>query len=348
MAFTKNLAVIGSMLTLTTATAAFATNSQSTVGTRYVSPFVTYSIADDDRTSDDSVRGGVMFGKVLSERLNLELGVISQEFDAEPGGQSFEEVGVKLDALWFISRGEKFSPYISTGIGAIETSNTVSNATSVDPAVDLGLGFLYGAKNSVAMRADVRHRVLGIDENVSGSNQSTFNDWQVNLGLVAPLGVSPKVAAAPQAKPMIKPAAMDSDKDGVADASDLCPNSAANAVVDSQGCATFNAVVIYFASDSSALRDNANTALDNVATDVLNKSVAIETAVGHADSSGNALANQKLSEDRVNAVIVYLANKGVNTTRVSTSAKGQSMPAEDNRTVAGRAKNRRVELKLHK
>lgn len=349
MPTTKNLAVIASLLSVAAAPAAFSATSQSNEKSRYVSPFVTYSVADSDRQSDDSVRGGVMFGQEISQRLNLELGVISQEFDAEPGGQSFEEAGIKLDALWFISRGEKFSPYVATGLGAIETSNTVSNATSVDPAVELGLGFLYGAKSGVAMRADVRHRLLAIDETVSGVNESSFNDWQVNLGLVAPLGAAPKAAAAaPQVKPMIKPPATDGDKDGVLDAMDQCPNSAANAAVDDQGCVTFNAVIIYFASDSSVLSDNAKTALDNVATDVLNKSVAIETAIGHADSSGNALANQKLSEDRVNAVIVYLANKGVNTTRVKTVAKGQSMPAEDNRTVEGRAKNRRVELKLHK
>lgn len=348
MPFTKNLAVIGSMLTLTAAPVAFAADSQSTERSRYVSPFVTYSIADEDRLSDDSVRGGVMFGQTISERLNLELGVISQEFDAEPGGQSFEEVGVKLDALWFISRGEKFSPYVATGIGAIETSNTVSNATSVDPAADLGLGFFYGSENGVAMRADVRHRILAIDKNVSGVNESSFNDWQVNLGLVAPLGSAPKAvpAAAPYVEPMAK--ATDGDNDGVADSSDQCPNTAANATVDENGCVAFDAVVVYFASDSSVLNDNARTALDNVAADVLNQSVAIETAAGHADSSGNALSNHTLSEARVTAVINYLASKGVNTQRIKGKAQGESMPAADNSTPEGRSKNRRVELSLHR
>lgn len=348
MALTRKLAVIASTLTLTTAPAAFAADANNVERSRYVSPFITYSIADSDRQADDSIRGGVMFGKVMSDRLNLELGVISQEFDAEAGGQSFEEVGVKLDALWFISRGEKFSPYVSTGIGAIQTENATSNVSSTDPAADLGLGFFYGAQKGVAMRADVRHRVLGIDKTTSGVNESAFNDWQVNLGLVAPLGVTDKKAAfpTPVAKPMV--AAADSDNDGVSDATDKCPNSSAGAAVDSEGCVAFDAVIVYFASDSSVLNANAKTALDNVAVDVLNKSVAIETAAGHADSSGNALANQTLSEARVNAVIDYLAGKGVDTQRIGSKAQGQAMPAEDNSTPAGRAKNRRVELRLHK
>jgi OOP family OmpA-OmpF porin len=357
MLTTKNLALIASLLSVTAAPAAFSADSRSIEHSRYVSPFVTYSIADSDRLADDSIRGGVMFGQVISQRLNLELGVISQEFEAETGGQSFEEAGIKLDALWFISRGEKFSPYLSTGIGAIETSNTISNATSVDPAADLGLGFIYGTKNGIAMRADVRHRILAIDENVSGVNESSFSDWQVNLGLVAPLGTPSTAYAAPVFAPSpvedspvqnetpTKPA--DSDNDGVADASDHCPETEASSTVDINGC-TIIKTQVYFASGSSTLSQAAKFELDIDIQSALRQSLTNYTAAGHADSSGVASRNTTLSAARVNAVIDYLTIHGIDPQRIEAKAQGQSMPAGDNHTPEGRARNRRVEVRISK
>lgn len=65
---------------------------------------------------------------------------------------------------------------------------------------------------------------------------------------------------------------------------------------------------------------------------------------GHTDSSGGAAANQKLSEMRADSVVKTLMSSGVPQERLSAKGHGESKPVADNKTLAGRAENRRVEL----
>ena len=69
------------------------------------------------------------------------------------------------------------------------------------------------------------------------------------------------------------------------------------------------------------------------------------TITGHTDSSGDAAANQKLSEERAEAFKTYLVDKGVDASRVTVVGKGSSDPAFPNDTAANRAKNRRIEFR---
>jgi outer membrane protein OmpA-like peptidoglycan-associated protein len=69
---------------------------------------------------------------------------------------------------------------------------------------------------------------------------------------------------------------------------------------------------------------------------------------GHTDNVGNPNLNQKLSEQRVVVVKNNLIRNGVNESRIQTVAYGGSKPLADNRTEAGRQKNRRVEMKILK
>jgi outer membrane protein OmpA-like peptidoglycan-associated protein len=67
---------------------------------------------------------------------------------------------------------------------------------------------------------------------------------------------------------------------------------------------------------------------------------------GHTDNTGNPVINAKLSTDRARAVVDYLVNKGIDIGRLSYKGYGSEQPVADNATVAGRAKNRRVEFKI--
>lgn len=73
------------------------------------------------------------------------------------------------------------------------------------------------------------------------------------------------------------------------------------------------------------------------------KAVVIE---GHTDSSGDAAFNQQLSEKRAEAVKAELVANGANPDKISTVGYGESRPVADNGTREGRAKNRRVEIKV--
>jgi len=67
---------------------------------------------------------------------------------------------------------------------------------------------------------------------------------------------------------------------------------------------------------------------------------------GHTDSTGSAATNKALSEARAKAVYDYALAQGLKTAGLTYVGYGSSMPVADNSTVAGRAANRRVELKI--
>jgi outer membrane protein OmpA-like peptidoglycan-associated protein len=68
--------------------------------------------------------------------------------------------------------------------------------------------------------------------------------------------------------------------------------------------------------------------------------------LGHTDSTGTAATNKALSEKRAQAVAAMLRSRGVAGGRIATRGYGSSQPIGDNGTDAGRALNRRVEIKV--
>jgi OOP family OmpA-OmpF porin len=103
---------------------------------------------------------------------------------------------------------------------------------------------------------------------------------------------------------------------------------------------------IQFETGSSIIKPESYTELD----EILKSSVVAENlkvgVFGHTDNVGNADANQKLSEDRANAVKSYLISKGLLTSRIEAKGFGQSKPIADNKSAEGKAQNRRVQIVL--
>ncbi len=102
----------------------------------------------------------------------------------------------------------------------------------------------------------------------------------------------------------------------------------------------------FFDFDKSVLKPEAKAKLDDLVAKT--KAVALEViiAVGHTDAVGADAYNQKLSVARSEAVKAYLVSKGIEKNRVYTEGKGEKQPVADNKTVEGRAKNRRVEIEV--
>ena len=68
--------------------------------------------------------------------------------------------------------------------------------------------------------------------------------------------------------------------------------------------------------------------------------------IGHTDSSGKADYNQKLSVKRAEAVRDYLISLGADASKMEVAGMGADKPIADNKTAAGRANNRRVEVEV--
>jgi OmpA-OmpF porin, OOP family len=145
----------------------------------------------------------------------------------------------------------------------------------------------------------------------------------------------------------------DGDGDGINDEEDKCPTIPG--VREQQGCPEikeadvkkleYAAKNIYFATGSAKLLAKSYKPLDEVAK-IIGENPGVKLAIdGYTDNTGNADKNTALSQTRADAVKAYLASKGV-TGEVNATGHGSEEPVADNKTAAGRAKNRRVELKI--
>ncbi len=148
----------------------------------------------------------------------------------------------------------------------------------------------------------------------------------------------------------------DTDGDGVLDKDDRCvdvPGTVAN-----NGCPevteevqrTLNeyAKTILFDTGRASIKDESVAVLRSI-IEILNEYPNAKFVVeGHTDSVGRESTNQRLSDSRANSVKDYLVSNGVDQFRLSAKGYGESNPIASNRTRAGRAQNRRVEINLVK
>lgn len=102
----------------------------------------------------------------------------------------------------------------------------------------------------------------------------------------------------------------------------------------------------FFDFDKSVLKPEGKNQLDKLLGDIQGLSLEVIVAAGHTDSVGSNAYNQKLSVRRAESVKAYLVSKGVKNERVFTEGKGETTPVADNKTAAGRAQNRRVEIEV--
>ncbi len=100
---------------------------------------------------------------------------------------------------------------------------------------------------------------------------------------------------------------------------------------------------VKFPVDSAKLSPEAQTRLmdfvEKLKSD--NRNVYVEIQ-GHTDASGPPTVNEKLGEERAEAVRLFMNQQGVALNRLSTISYGAKAPVAPNKTRAGRAQNRRV------
>jgi OOP family OmpA-OmpF porin len=104
--------------------------------------------------------------------------------------------------------------------------------------------------------------------------------------------------------------------------------------------------IIEFESGKATLADSGKAILDQMSVALLalkNKKVEV---IGHTDNAGSRAGNLSLSAARAEAVKMYVASRGVSADAIAVSGEGPDRPVADNRTVEGRARNRRIEFKI--
>jgi OOP family OmpA-OmpF porin len=144
----------------------------------------------------------------------------------------------------------------------------------------------------------------------------------------------------------------DTDGDGVNDEEDKCPSRPGPA--SNQGCPViakevvdkinFAAKNVFFSTGSYKLLPKSFKSLDDVVSLMKADESLMIDIDGHTDSQGSDESNQTLSDNRAGAVKNYLTGKGIDASRLKSTGYGETKPVADNKTAAGRAKNRRTEM----
>ncbi len=140
----------------------------------------------------------------------------------------------------------------------------------------------------------------------------------------------------------------DNDMDGVLDAQDKCPNTPAGVEVTQDGCpkpkVELEPATIYFPLNKAEFWAAEKDKLDTIIAGLLVADDAHVQVFGHACDLGTADYNMELSMDRAGLVADYLMENGIDESRITTKAFGETQPAVPNTSEENREMNRRVEV----
>ena len=152
----------------------------------------------------------------------------------------------------------------------------------------------------------------------------------------------------------------DRDGDGIIDSEDACPDTPGVKSDDPKknGCPAKVVITekeililqkVEFDFDKATIKPVSDSLLDEVA-ETLIKHPEIEKleVQGHTDNKGNAFYNQRLSQQRADAVRAALIKRGVQAERMTSKGYGSKQPVASNDTEEGRADNRRVQFRIDK
>jgi OOP family OmpA-OmpF porin len=208
----------------------------------------------------------------------------------------------------------------TTGTGVLN-GNTFGSANSMNGG--LGLEYKFAPNWSVA----------GEWTTLSPSSNGTkLNNDNFSIGVnyyFAPPPAAPAVAAA---EPAPAPAAAEPAPQ---------PKEAWKVIMEEKPVRIEGAS---FDTNSAKLKPTADAKLQQVVDFAKQYPDANLQVDGYTDSRGSKPYNLKLSQHRADAVKAYLVKKGIAADRISTQGHGMDNPVADNKTAAGRAQNRRVEV----
>jgi len=340
-----------------------ATAAAQEAGHWYVMPQVGGLWADDDRgLEDEDWLYGATFGRRVNESWGFELNLNTSTLSGIAGGE-VDLQAASLDVLRYFAPNSAVSPYITFGVGALQTDPGVQLKTT-DAMAQAGLGLkvrLWSNEDGT--------RTFGVRPQITArwsdaGQPDHFVDYVAMLGFHLSFGAEPIAPAAPEPAPVpaaapapapqpapapTPPPPADTDRDGVLDSSDRCPDTPRGVAVDSSGCTQKGSITLEgvgFEVNSADLTPESRPVLERVAADLKKYPQLRVELEGHTDSSGSDQYNLQLSQRRAQSVRDYLVSLGVAARQVEARGYGETKPIASNDTPEGRARNRRVMMSV--
>ena len=277
-----------------------------------------------------------------------------------------------LGLQWHFNIDGAIRPYIGLGVnwsnfsgeeifgGGVPANSRLEIDQAFGPAgrigVDIGTNehwFLNLDVRYVELETDIELQVpgpTGVSSTTMPLGEATIDPWIYGIAVGYRFGAEKPlpepVAEEPPPPPPPPPPEKcpDGDNDGVCDADDKCPATAAGTTVDKVGCPLSQTLRLLFDFDSAELRPESINELERLVKFMSDVPFATALVEGHTDSVGADAYNLALSDRRAKSVFDYLTSRGVDPARIKSVGKGESEPVADNKTAEGRQENRRVML----
>jgi OOP family OmpA-OmpF porin len=262
-------------------------------------------------------------------------------------GSDFYQYGAGVDLVGTIGDRQGWTPFLLAGVGGVYDDVQPDRRDSFNFRGNVGAGLVTPAITSRGLKLRAEGRGL-YDTFHSGQL-----DWQASLGISIPLGtrVVERVVVREVEVVQREAAPPDADFDGILNEFDQCPRTLAGARVDDTGCLIHGQTIIlddvHFEFDSDVLTQGAERILAEIAESLrFQPEIRFEVA-GHTDHDGSHEYNDQLSQARAASVQRYLTGRGIEPERMTARGYGERQPIATNETAEGRAKNRRVEFRIH-
>ena len=331
---------------------------ESNIAAAVTGPGVTHTITgSDERRTGYKVFGGYQMNRYFGvEAGYFNLGKSTFTSTTTPAGTLNGQLrveGLNLDLVATAPLSENFSLIGRIGAQNAKTRGTfagsgaalVANPTPSrrETNYKAGVGMQYAVTSSLLVRAEVeRYRI-----NDAVGEKAGVNLFAVSL--VFPLGRTPAMRTSPAAysppppapaTPAPAPIAIVETMPAPAAAPEPAPMPAPVPVPVKR---VSLAAETLFGFDRAELRSGGNVSLDNFVKGLEGTSYDSINVVGHTDRLGSATYNQKLSEQRANAVKSYLVGNGkIDASKVTASGKGEASPL----TNAADCKGNKANVKL--
>jgi OOP family OmpA-OmpF porin len=322
-----------------------------------VLPFYLSPDANRRGTNEDGRGMAMGYGHSITERLSWELHTFADVISTEPDiVRDVYQYGAGADLNFRFRRGDGASPFLLFGGGVVRNDLVPDTAKDTDVFSNVGLGFVTGGlgKSEIRLRGEARY----VRDRFELSDEGGKNDRRIALGVQIPLGkrtveVEREVEVVRErvVRETVPAEIVDSDRDGVPDQIDQCPGTLAGLATDNRGCAATSPQAlrlegVTFEYNSAELTPGALQTLSGVADALRGEPNLRAEIAGHTDSSGADAYNLRLSQQRADAVLVYLSSLGIERSRLIARGYGEGQPVADNGSEAGRERNRRVEFRV--
>ncbi len=171
-------------------------------------------------------------------------------------------------------------------------------------------------------------------------------------------GLVDEVDACPRLKGLVAlNGCPDSDQDGIADTVDHCPylkgvkekNGCPNVSIDTYTAPSTTYIkpkfeTVEFDVNQSIIKPQYIELLNDIVTYLLTTQNARVIISGHTDNEGNSAYNYALGQQRSQAILAFLIRNGIKRDRIELFSYGETNPIKQNKTVYGKARNRRAEI----